>query len=109
MNKTDILNTWKSLGGIPLYEDDTDDLFENIASLCLELENSSLDNKDIMEIFNLLPNSLGEDYYGITYRVIELLEYYFYTTSDIVDTGLAKKTEWLSAFVLSYPDRLISK
>lgn len=109
MSEQDTIKTWKSLGGIPLYEDDTDDLFDKIASLCVELENASLSNQDIAEIFDILPYSAGEDYYGITYRVIDLIESFLKIKSDTLDVRLVKKTEWLSDFVFRYPDRLISE
>lgn len=101
------IRKWYVLGGVPLYANDTDALSLQIQLFCNELEDSELSSQDILEIFELLPEDLGEDYYGITYRLVALIENYLNKTNDLLDISQAKSTGFKEFIAYNYTDKII--
>lgn len=57
------------------------------------LEGEELDSQDVVELFNLLPDSLAEDYYGVSFVVLEIIKENIALLKPI--SALRAESEWL--------------
>ena len=96
------------LGSLPEYdrENDTDARFQEIWAGLSELEQTqlSLSAADLQTRTALFPRSLGEDYYGVCFWLLEIIEKALQHLPEWPDLSTTRQTEWKELLQDRRPD-----
>lgn len=95
------------LGSLPEYdrENDTDARFLEIWAGLSEVEQTqlSLSAADLQTLTALFPHSLGEDYYGVCFWLLEIIEKALQHLPEWPDMSATRQTEWKELLLDRHP------
>ena len=96
-----------ALGSLPEYdsENDTDARFLEIRTGLSELEQMQvpLTAADLQTLTALFPHSLGEDYYGVCFWLLEIIENALQHLPERPDLRGIRQTEWKELLLDRHP------
>lgn len=96
-----------ALGSLPEYdsENDTEARFLEIQTGLSELEQTqaSLTATDLQTLIALFPHSLGEDYYGVCFWLLDIIEKALQYIPQWPDLTATRQTEWKEILLDRHP------
>lgn len=95
------------LGSLPEYdsENDTDEHFLELWTGLSELEQTQvpLTTTDLQTLTALFPSSLGEDYYGVCFWLLEIIVKALQHLPEWPDLSGSRQTEWKDFLLTRHP------